>query len=365
MLKTLKTNHGQIKLPIFFPDATQAVVKGGVDTVDLNQTGVEGIVINTLHLSMRFDDLHQKLFSPGDIHQLMNWKKPIITDSGGFQVMSLIHNHPKLGTLTDDEAIFFQKTKQEKVFDAEKSIQIQLKLGADILICLDDCTKPQDPLEVQEKSVQRTISWAKRSKKEFERLTKGLKQKPLIFAVVQGGHHKDLRKRCAQALIEIGFDGYCYGGWPINQDRKFMSEIVEYTCVLLPDNRPKYAMGVGTPQNIVDCFKMGYTMFDCVIPTREARHKRLYIFKEDPNNLDLLRNDFYTTLSLQQSHFRTETGPISKHCDCLTCQNYSLSYLYHLFKIKDVLALRLATIHNLRFYAKLMERLKLTLEELS
>lgn len=279
--------------------------------------------------------------------------------------MSLVHNHPKSGTISDKEVVFFQKTKDEINFNAEKSVQMQLKLGADIVICLDDCTKPEDSIETQEQSVQRTVAWAKRCREEFDRLTKGKKQKPLIFAVVQGGHHKSLRKKCAQALIEIGFDGYCYGGWPINQNREFMTEIIKYTASLLPNSKPKYAMGIGTPQNIVDCFKMGYGMFDCVIPTREARHKKLYIFKDNLKNLNLLEDNFYQTLSLQQGRFRSDLNPISRNCDCLTCQNYSLSYLYHLFKIKDILAFRLATIHNLRFYAMLMEELKLTLGALS
>ncbi|OGE23626.1 hypothetical protein A2688_00495, partial [Candidatus Daviesbacteria bacterium RIFCSPHIGHO2_01_FULL_38_8] len=284
-----------------------------------------------------------------DMHKFMSWSKPFITDSGGFQVLSLIHNRKNNGEINDKGLIFLDENKQKVHFNAEKSIQTQISLGADILICLDDCTKPDAPLKSQEESVQRTITWANRCKDEFIKLTKDMEEKPLLFAVIQGGNEKALRKKCAQELLKIGFDGYCYGGWPVDETKTFLTEILNFTASLIPDNFPKYAMGVGKPQDIVNCFKMGYNMFDCVIPTREARHKKLYRFTE---------NNLYETISLQKAVFKNSTEPVSKYCDCLTCQNYSLGYLYHLFKINDLLAFRLATIHNLRFYSRLMEILK-------
>ena len=184
MLKTLKTNHGDISLPTFFPDATRGVVKGGLDTVDLSNTKVEGIVINTLHLRGAIREQF-------NCHLLMNWTKPIITDSGGFQVMSLIHHHPKLGKLTDNEAIFIDASGQKIIFTPEASIQLQLKLGADILICLDDCTDPESPLSLQEKSVERTINWARRCKIEFDKLTSQKNDRPLRKSKkVAGAEHQ-------------------------------------------------------------------------------------------------------------------------------------------------------------------------------
>lgn len=351
VLKVLKTKSGDIPLPAFFPDATRGVLKGGVDSRDMDQVQVEGLVINTLHL---LSDPKDSV----DMHQFMNWPKPFITDSGGFQVLSLIHNNYKHGQLTDHEAIFHTNSGQKIIFSPELSIQMQLHLGTDIAICLDDCTKPDSPLANQEKSVERTIAWARRCKVEFELLTENQPIKPLLFAVIQGGNSKTLRQKCAQALLEMDFDGYCYGGWPVDGDRQFLSEILEYVARLIPDNKPKYAMGVGKPENIVECFKIGYNMFDCVIPTREARHKKLYIFSEDPQSIEILEKPFHSSISLQQSIFKGSNDRISKYCDCLTCQNYSIGYLYHLFKIKDILALRLATIHNLRFYTQLMQLLK-------
>lgn len=348
MPKTLKTNHGEISFPTFFPDATRGVVKGGLDSRDLDQCQIEGLVINTMHLSTE----NQK-----DMHTLMNWQKPLITDSGGFQVMSLIHQNPKLGKLTDNEAIFIDEDHKRNVFTPERSIELQLGLGADILICLDDCTRPDADLAIQEKSVERTINWAKRCKTYFDQQTANLKNRPLLFAVVQGGENKELRTKCAEELSKLNFDGYCYGGFPVDLNKRFLTEILELVASILPDDKPKYAMGVGTPQNIVDCFKMGYDMFDCVIPTREARHKKLYLLNNSLENLDLAQ-EFYSTIYIQNSTFKDASAPLSKFCDCLTCQNYSKGYLHHLFKVKDMLALRLATIHNLRFYSMLMEALK-------
>jgi len=360
MIKTLKTLHGKVKLPTFFPDGTLAVVRG-VDSTDLETTGVEGLVINTYHLLA--NKLVERVKGFQGIHNFMRWKRPIITDSGGFQVMSLIHDNPKLGKIDDEKIVFNANlmggSGEKIIFTPELSIQVQLDLGADIAIVLDDCTKPGQSQKEQEKSVERTIEWAKRSKAEFEKLClKSGKKHPLLLAVVQGGSDLKLRKECAKKLVKIGFDGYCYGGFPVDDNGRFLGEVLETVAKSLPDNKIKYALGVGRPENIVESFKMGYGLFDCVIPTREARHKKLYIFNKNPQEIDILREEFYQSLYLGSSQHQNSTDPLSRYCDCLTCQHYSKAYLYHLFKIGDSLAVRLATIHNLRFYSMLMEKLK-------
>lgn len=360
MIKTLKTLHGELTLPTFFPDGTRAVVRG-VDSTDLENCKVEGLVINTYHLLS--DAISQRIKSFDGVHHFMRWNRPIITDSGGFQIMSLIHENPSFGVIRDKEIIFKPVGEQKIILTPEKSIQLQLRLGTDIAIVLDDCIKPETLFDEQKLSVERTIRWAQRSKDEFIKLTTQprkagpCKAKPLLFAVVQGGNDKKLRKYCASELIKIGFDGYCFGGFPV-AGGKFLSEIVEYTASLLPDNKPKYALGVGRPENIIDCANWGYDIFDCVIPTREARHKKLYVFTKKPTKKGLIEGNCYSNIFFGSSKYEKSMDPISEFCDCLTCREYSRAYLHHLFKIQDVLSIRLATIHNLRFYSMLMETLK-------
>jgi queuine tRNA-ribosyltransferase len=354
MLKSLKTNHGTLKLPAFFPDATKAVIRG-TDSNDLKNAKVDGIVINVYHLMLH--GMVNKIKGFGGAHKFMGWNGPMISDSGGFQVFSLIRNNPKLGTIRNDKVIF-RIDGEKHILTPEKCIQIQLKLGSDIVMVLDDCTHSSEKREAQEESVKRTIDWAKKCKKEFEKLAKGKKNKPLLFAIVQGGVDKELRKYCAEELIKIGFDGYAFGGWPIDKKGNLLIDILKYTADLLPNNKPKYAMGIGKPENIIECVKLGYNLFDCVVPTREARHKKLYVFKKDPNKIDFMNEDVYGNVFLKDKYVSNKLAPISKYCDCHTCKNYSLAYLMHLFKVKDALSIRLATIHNLRFYSQLMDRLK-------
>lgn len=334
----MKTLHGRLSLPSFLPDGTVGVVRG-VDSKDLEEVKVEGIVVSTFHLLVHG--------VKKDLHKIMDWQRPILTDSGGFQIFSLLKSHPSFGKITKDGFIF--KWNERKInFTPEVSIKLQLSLGSDILICLDECTDPSKELSYQKKAVLRTVNWAIRCKREFVRLTKGKKEKPLLFAVIQGGSYKSLRKLCTKELIKIGFDGYCYGGWPVDEGKNLLEEILEYTASLMPDDLPKYALGVGKPRDIVKCVGWGYNLFDCVIPTREARHKRLYRFKDSGLDYELLR----VNLKLAK-----DKKSISEKCDCPTCQNYSRQNLFELFKAKDTLALRLATIHNLRFYTSLMEKL--------
>ena len=355
MLDTLKTNHGVLKFPVFFPDATEGVVKS-VDSVDLENCKVQGLVTNAYHL-LRIG-LVDKIAEAGGIHKYMNFHKPIISDSGGFQVMSLVRDN-NFGEIHDDK-IVFKLNGQKTILTPEKSIRAQFKIGSDIIMCLDDCTRYTDSREQQEKAVKRTIEWARRSKNEFEKLVKNSKSssKPLIFGIIQGGNNKDLREYCAKELIKIGFDGYGFGGWPIDENGNLLKELIKFVADLIPDNLPKYAMGIGDPRTLVECYKMGYDIFDCIVPTREARRQRIYYFKKNPDKIKNLDEDFYDYFTIKSSKYSKDMTPVSEYCDCQTCKTYTKAYLHNLFKIKEPLAMRLATIHNLRFYSKLMEMLR-------
>jgi len=349
--------------PLFLPDATRGVVRS-LDTRDLEEAGIEGLVVNPYHLWSRPGI--EVLKKRDGIKRWMNWNGWIVSDSGGFQLLSLIYREPSFGRITERGVIFSRDAHggQKKFFlTPEKSIQIQFDLGADILICLDDCPPPQATRVENELSVRRTIEWARRCRAEYWRLVKKAKmkesQRPLLLAVIQGGQERKARERCAGELVKIGFDGYCFGGWPLDHQGKLNLEILSLTAKLIPDGVPKFALGVGDPQSIVACFKMGYNIFDCVLPTRDARHQRLYVFSEEPRKENLLRGKkIFAYLYLTRGKYADDQKPISSFCDCFTCQNYSRAYLHHLFKIGDSLAWRLATIHNLRTYTKLIEILR-------
>lgn len=345
-VNSIKTSHGSINFPAFFPDATCGFVKS-VSSSDLKNARIDGVVVNIYHLLK--NNLIDKIARKGGIHRYMNFNKPVISDSGGFQVMSLIHRHPELGKIEDDK-ITFMLDRKKVVLTPEICIQLQLKIKSDIVMCLDDCTEVSVSQQEQKKSVERTIGWARRCKQEFERLTKNKKyakgmKKPLIFAIVQGGENKRLRKHCAQELLKIGFDGYSFGGWPVKKG-KLLNKTLKYVSSLIPDSKPKYAMGIGKPQDIIEAVKFGYDMFDCVIPTRDARHKRLFICRGKSQSK-------IKSINIRKKYFKMRTG-----CDCHFCRNYSLRELHAYFKNDRKKAERLATIHNLRLYSNLMERLR-------
>lgn len=358
---TLELPHGKLSLPTFLPDGTYGFVRS-LDSDDLIRCGVQGMVMNAFHLMQRPGSSVIKKF--GGLHELSNWNYPIITDSGGFQVYSMIRQKDKYGTITGRGILFRPENSQKKInITPEKSIRLQLSFGADIVICLDECTHVDDSFEVQENSVRRTINWAKRCKVEFERILKQKNisetQRPLIFAVIQGGRNRELRKNCADALLEIGFDGFGYGGYPLDRDGNLLIETISYTRRLVPDNLPMIALGIGNPMNVVTSAMMGYTLFDSSLPTRDARRGRLYVFK--PEHADFLENEdssWYSYLYIQDKKHIGCNNPVSKYCDCLTCSNYSLAFLHHLFRRNDALFFRLATIHNLRFMMIVMGKLR-------
>ncbi len=353
---SLDLPHGRLTYPVFLPDATRGVVRG-VSAEDLAETGVQALVMNTFHLMLRPGA--STVQSLGGLHRMSAWRGPILTDSGGFQAYSVIRENPKHGSLTEKGILFRQvDTGRKYQLTPEKTIQLQLGFGADVLICLDDCTHVDDDPATQQRAVLRTISWAKRCRKEFDRLAaeRGLEgaSLPKLFAVVQGGGDAELRRQCAETLLEIGFDGYGYGGWPLDAEGNLLEEMLATLRALIPPQYPLHALGVGHPKNVAACARLGYQMFDSALPTRDARRGRLYTFTGEAS----LRGDWFKMLYIHdQEHIRASV-PISAFCDCAACQRYSRGYLHHLFKLNDHLYFRLATMHNLRFMALLEARMR-------
>ena len=353
---TLQLPHGQLRMPLFLPDATLGVVRS-VDATDLLQCEIQAVVMNTFHLMQRPGS--STISALGGLHTMSGWQRPIITDSGGFQAYSLIHENPKFGSMGEDGITFKPERADRKYhLTPEKTIQLQMSYGADIVICLDECTHVDASREMQELAVRRTIDWAKRCKKEFQHLVQQKQlteeQRPLLFAVIQGGGFPELRKQCAEALLEIGFDGFGYGGWPLDNKGNLLTDIITYTREVVPRQFPMHALGVGHPQNVVACTRIGYGIFDSAMPTRDGRHSRLYVFNEPSGLNDKWLSYIYAN---DEKYIKT-AAPVSPYCDCLCCTHYSLGYLHHLFKINDTLFFRLATIHNLRFMTQLTERLR-------
>ncbi len=352
--------NGKLELPVFFPDATRAVVRS-LDSNDIESTKTPGVLVNTFHLWQELGTDVLKTF--GGIQKFMNWKGGVISDSGGFQVMSVIKSGQLKGKITDEGAVFYPSKNKKKILSPEKSIDFQMNLGSDMVVVLDDFTDPQSGYEEAKISVERTLDWAKRSKKEFEKICKSRKssshKKPYILGVVQGGKFQDLRIYCAKELAKIGFDGFGYGGWPISEDSTFDYKSAEVISKYTPKNCFLYGLGIGKPEEILGCTKLGFNIFDCVLPTRDARHQRLYVYNFNSiNEIDLNVENFYSFYTPTKEKYFKDTSPVSMACDCLLCKKYSKAYLSHLFKVGDFTAGRLATIHNLRFYSILMEKIK-------
>lgn len=346
--KYFKHQGGELPLPIFFPDATKGFVKS-LDSVDVANTGTPGVLVNTYHLWNELDGETLKTY--GDVRKFMKWNGAVISDSGGFQIMSLVKKGVIKGKITDEGVVFYPGRNRKKVFTPEDSVRYQLELGTDLVVVLDDFTDPEVGRGGAQESVDRTIVWAERSKIEFEKVCKEKRyidsERPYLIAVVQGGEYKDLRKECTQRLVEIGFDGLGWGGWPFVEG-KLNFDSAQIIAENVPEDYLLYALGIGKPEDIVACFALGYTIFDCVLPTRDARHGRLCVWSDD----------FYTYFDAKAGKHSQDTNPVSLNCNCHLCTNYSRGYLYHLFKMKDPLTFRLASIHNLTFYSQLMEKLR-------
>ncbi|KKQ53877.1 MAG: Queuine tRNA-ribosyltransferase [Candidatus Falkowbacteria bacterium GW2011_GWC2_38_22] len=358
---TLRLKNGTIKTPFFMPDATRAVVKN-IGIVDINNLKMPAMVVNTYHLYLQPGmDLIKKA---GGVNKFMNFDRPLLSDSGGFQVFSLIHRNKQMGKITDEHVEFKSPIDGSKhILTPEKSIQIQFDLGVDMMVCLDDCPPNDFSRPDLEKAVERTIAWAKRCKKEYLLQIKkrkiSLEERPLIFGVIQGGAELYLRERCAKELIKLDFNGYGFGARPIDKDGNFLEEVLQFTADLIPEDKLRFALGIGTPEDIVRCAHMGWDMFDCVIPTREGRHGRL--FEQIFNNQYSISNDnknFYKAVNINNTEFKNDFSSINKVSDLPELREYSRAYLHHLFKVKDPLAARLASLNNLEFYLGLMKSLR-------
>lgn len=293
----------------------------------------------------------------------MSWSGAIISDSGGFQVMSLAKAGRKKGQVTDTGVYFYNDKGIKIFFTPEKSIQFQMLLKPDMVIVLDDFTPPNTSYAQAKKTVTRTILWAQRSKKEFLKICQKEKikanKRPYLLAVVQGGDYLDLRADCAQKLAAIGFDGFGYGGWPLTKEGKFNYEVAQSIAQNAPKNYLLFGLGIGKPEEIVGCLDLGFHLFDCVLPTRDARHQRLYVYNADSiKKINVRQKNFYSFFDPTKKKYALSKQPVSLACDCLLCQRYSRAYLHYLFKIKEMTAMRLSTIHNLRFYSLLMEKLR-------
>jgi len=359
--QSLALSRGTIRFPAFLPDGTVGVVRS-LDASDLAHCQVQAVVMNTFHLMQRPGS--STIQSLGGLHQMSGWEGPIMTDSGGFQAYSLIRQNSRFGKLTE-KGITFQPENSDRKYQLtpEKCVQLQLAYGADIVVCLDDCTHVDASYADQKEAVRRTIDWARRCKLEFCRILDQKRvpepERPLLFGVIQGGREKDLRRQCAEALLaEGGFAGFGYGGWPLDAQNRLLTDIIGYTRELIPPELPMHALGVGHPENVLACYELGYGMFDSAMPTRDARHARLYTFRKPPEGPSRgLDGDWLEYVYIgDQKHIKA-SRPVSPYCDALCCSRYSLGYLHHLFKLDDSLFLRLATLHNLRFMTQLTERI--------
>lgn len=334
----LHTKHGTINTPAFMPVGTCATVKAMMPE-SVEATGAEILLGNTYHLMLRPGaDLVQKM---GGLHKFMNWNKPILTDSGGFQVMSL----SGLRKISEDGVAFSSHVDGKKYFlSPEESIKIQHKLDSNITMCMDECVKlPADHKTVQ-KSMEMSMRWAKRSKQAFvDRDGYG------IFGIQQGGDYEDLRAISAQKLTEIGFDGYAIGGLAVGEGQEIMFKVLDYAPNMLPQDKPRYLMGVGRPDDIVGAVLRGVDMFDCVMPTRSGRTAQAFTS--------------HGTINIRNARHKEDPRPLEAECDCPLCKNYSRAYIHHLQKCNEVLAVMLLSWHNIRYYQRLMQGLRSAIEQ--
>jgi queuine tRNA-ribosyltransferase len=331
----IQTARGKVETPIFMPVGTQGTVKS-LTPEELLSAGAQIILGNTYHLYLRpgcdvidrFDGLHE----------FMNWSGPILTDSGGFQIFSLA----KLAKISE-EGVTFQShiDGTRHLLTPEKAIEIQACLGSDISMCLDACIQYPAERDHTRKALETTGQWAKRCKAAWQ----GLSNDPgALFGIVQGGVFKDLREASVESLLPLGFNGFAIGGLSVGEPVEIMLEIADFTLPKLPAERPKYMMGIGTPENLIELVALGADMFDCVLPTRNARNGQVF--------------NQQGTLNISNAKFRHDTNPLEPGCLCYTCQNYSRAYLRHLYMAKELLAYRLNTLHNVHFFLDLMRRVR-------
>ncbi|VAW77124.1 Queuine tRNA-ribosyltransferase [hydrothermal vent metagenome] len=340
---TLEFSRGVINTPVFMPVGTYGTVKG-IKPEELLELGAEIILGNTFHLMLRPGT--EVIKAHGTLHNFMNWHKPILTDSGGFQVFSL----GDLRKITEQGVTFSSPVNGDKVFlGPEESMQVQHELGSDIIMCFDDCTAYPATEQEASESMRLSLRWAKRCKQKHEALKQsGGNAEAALFGIVQGGMYPHLRQESLQALLEIGFDGYAIGGLSVGEPKHKREKILTDLLPRMPSDKPRYLMGVGTPQDLVESVAIGVDMFDCVMPTRNARNGHLFV------------ND--GVIKIRNSQYRNDTQPLDPLCECYTCRHYSRAYLRHLDKCREILGAQLNTIHNLHHYQKIMAGLRLAIE---
>ncbi|MDC1535981.1 tRNA guanosine(34) transglycosylase Tgt [Candidatus Thioglobus sp.] len=333
-LGKLTFERGEVNTPAFMPVGTYGTVKAM--TVDeVRDLGSEIILGNTFHLSIT--PTTEVIEAHGDLHDFMNWPGPILTDSGGFQVFSL----GKMRKITEQGVKFRSPKDGSTIFmGPEESMQIQYKLGSDIVMIFDDCTAYPSEKNVVDQSMQLSLRWAKRSLEEHKRLN----NKNALFGIIQGGMHKELRLQSAESLVEMNFDGYAIGGLSVGEPKEEMMDVLSYLPGYMPSNKPRYLMGVGTPSDLVEGVAAGVDMFDCVMPSRNARNG--YLFTSEG------------VVKIRNAKYKKDTNPLDPNCNCSTCQNYSRAYLHHLQKSNEILGSRLNTLHNLFYYQYLMKSIR-------
>jgi queuine tRNA-ribosyltransferase len=342
------------------PDATHGTVRStGAD--DLERCGVRIVMVNSFHLMMRPGV--SAIRSLGGIKAFLGWSHAVATDSGGFQAYSLIRQSSRYGRVTDEGVVFIQEGKGKKLLlSPAKAVQNQLRIGGDILFCLDDCTHPDDEMSVQEVSVKRTVAWALACKETFERSLDRRElpahERPKLYGIVQGGRDAQLRRVCAEELLGAGFDGFGYGGWPIDAEGELLYDMLALTRSLIPQQFPMHALGVGHPESVVRCARLGYALFDSALPTRDARRGRLYTFKGGKPSIAGASRDWFKVVFIEDARFARDRRPVSEACHGLCCSHYSRGHLRHLKVIEDGLFNRLATVHNLTFMAQLTALLR-------
>ena len=342
-----ETVHGTIETPVFMNVGTSAAIKGGISTRDLEEVNCQVELSNTYHLHIRpGDDL---IYRMGGLHKFFNWSKPVLTDSGGFQVFSLA----KLRKITEEGVTFSSHMDGKRIFmGPEESMRIQSHLGSTIAMAFDECVENPAPYNYVKASHERTIRWLKRCRAEMDRLNAEegtVNKNQLLFGINQGGTYEDLRIENMKAIREIECDGYAIGGLAVGESADVMYHIIETVEPYMPEDKPRYLMGVGTPQNIVESVYRGVDFFDCVMPSRNARHGNLFTWKGKIN----LLNEKYAE----------DPRPIAEECGCPACREYSRSYIRHLFKAREALGMRLAVLHNLYFYNDLMQKIRDALDE--
>lgn len=332
-LGEITTDHGKIETPIFMPVGTQATVKA-MSSRELKEVGSQIILGNTYHLYLRPGD--ELIAEAGGLHDFMNWDRPILTDSGGFQVFSLADLRE-----IKEEGVYFQShlDGSKHFISPEKSMQIQKNLGSDIVMAFDECPPYPADKEYVKNSLNRTIRWAERCKKEMENA-----EGQALFGIIQGGVYPELRKESVEEMTKLNFPGYSIGGLSVGEPKAEMYKMLDYTTPLMPKDKPRYLMGVGTPEDLVEGIYHGVDMFDCVMPTRIARHGQVFTAE----GRKTVRNAVY----------KKDFNPLDSECDCHVCQNYSRAYIRHLLKRNEILGVRLTTYHNLYFMLKFTEKIR-------